>query len=135
MIARFGVRSTIRLGVVIMAFGLVLIGASIATEVLVLVVAGFGIVGLGQGLVIPTGVELIMTSASSDQAGSAAGVNETIVEAGGALGVAVMGSVLVGMSSFSRPLVVAAAVLVLGAFVSLRVQRTAALSVPTSADL
>jgi predicted MFS family arabinose efflux permease len=64
-----------------------------------------------------------MTSASPDQAGSAAGVNETIVEAGGALGVAVMGSVLVGMSSFSRPLVVAAVGLAVGAFVSLRVQR------------
>jgi MFS family permease len=125
VIERIGVRSTIRLGVLIMGCGLVLIGGAIASEVLPLVVAGFGIVGLGQGLVIPTGVELIMTSASSDQAGSAAGVNETIVEAGGALGVAVMGSVLIGMSSFSRPLVVAALVLGLGAFVSLRVQRTA----------
>lgn len=126
VIARIGVRSTIRLGALIIAFGLILIGASIASEMLLLVVAGFGIVGLGQGLVIPTGVELIMTSASSDRAGSAAGVNETIVEAGGALGVGVMGSVLVGMSSFSRPFVVATAVLGAGAFVSLRVLRTTA---------
>ena len=70
-------------------------GTDLAWNLVVGVLVAFGAVGFGQGLVIPTGIELIMTSASADQAGSAAGVNETIVEAGGALGVAAMGSVLV----------------------------------------
>lgn len=50
--------------------------------------------GLGIGLGCPPGVELIMGSVPPEQAGQAAGVNETIVEAGGALGIAVLGSVL-----------------------------------------
>ncbi len=124
-VARVGAAGTIRLGVATMTVGLLGTGLGIATNLVPLVIVAFGLVGLGQGFVIPTGMELIMSSAAFDQAGSAAGVNETIVEAGGAFGVAVMGSVLVGTASFSRPLVVGAAGLVLGATVSLRVQRRA----------
>lgn len=124
-VARVGAAGTIRLGAATMTVGLLGTGLGIATGLVPLVIVAFGLVGLGQGFVIPTGIELIMSSAAFDQAGSAAGVNETIVEAGGALGVAVMGSVLVGTASFSRPLVVGAAGLVLGATVSLRVQRRA----------
>jgi predicted MFS family arabinose efflux permease len=64
-----------------------------------------------------------MTSASAARAGEAAGVNETIVEAGGALGVAVMGSVLVASGSFARPMVVATMVFLLGVWASVAVQR------------
>ena len=51
-------------------------------------------VGLGIGLTCPPSVELIMAGVPPEQAGQAAGVNETLVEAGGAFGIAVMGSVL-----------------------------------------
>ena len=58
------------------------------------VIAAIVVVGLGVGLACPPGVEMIMGSVPPEQAGQAAGVNETIVEAGGAFGIAVMGSVL-----------------------------------------
>ena len=71
--------------------------------------------GLGIGTTAPSGAELIMSSASADNAGAAAGVNETIVEAAGALGVAVLGTVLAaqGLTSgthYAWPMVVAAVV-------------------------
>ena len=58
------------------------------------IVIAVTIAGLGIGLGCPPGVELIMGSVPPEHAGQAAGVNETIVEAGGAFGIAVMGSVL-----------------------------------------
>ena len=58
-------------------------------------------------------------------AGEAAGVNETIVEAAGALGVAVLGSVLVASGSFARPMVVATALFTLGLGTSVVVHRRA----------
>lgn len=58
------------------------------------VVFAVALAGLGLGIAVPPGVELIMGSVPPEHAGQAAGVNETIVEAGGAFGVAVMGSVL-----------------------------------------
>lgn len=58
------------------------------------VVVAISLAGLGVGLATPPGVELIMGSVPPERAGQAAGINETIVEAGGAFGVAVMGTVL-----------------------------------------
>ncbi|CAN5794980.1 MFS transporter [soil metagenome] len=58
------------------------------------VVIAISLAGLGVGLGCPPGVELIMGSVPPEHAGQAAGVNETIVEAGGAFGIAVMGTVL-----------------------------------------
>jgi predicted MFS family arabinose efflux permease len=45
-----------------------------------------------------------MSSARPERAGSASGVNETLVEASGALGIAVLGSVLVESGSYAWPL-------------------------------
>jgi MFS family permease len=125
VVRRGGHVATIGGGSVLMVSGLLVSGAGIANGSLALAVIGFSIFGLGQGLAIPSGVELIMTSAAPEQAGSAAGVNETIVEAGGALGVAVMGSVLVGTTSFAWPLPVGAAAVAAGAAVSVAIQRRA----------
>ena len=64
-------------------------GGHVAAIVVVSVAFGAGI-----GFTTPVGVELQMGSVPPERAGIAAGVNETIVEAGGALGVAVLGTVL-----------------------------------------
>jgi MFS family permease len=125
-VQRLGHAGTIAFGAVVMAGGLLITGAAVGGGSLALAVVAFSFVGLGQGFVIPSGVELIMTSAAPEQAGSAAGVNETIVEAGGALGVAVMGSVLVGATSFAWPLPVGAGIVAVGAALSVAVQRRAA---------
>ena len=67
-------------------------------------------VGAGIGAASASGAELIMSSARPERSGSASGVNETLVEAAGALGIAVLGSVLVETGSFGWPLPVAAGV-------------------------
>jgi MFS family permease len=122
-VLRWGHRGTIVRGATSMVLMLLATAAGIGTGSLALTVVAFTLSGLGVGLVLPSGVELIMTSAAPEQAGSAAGVNETIVEAGGALGVAVMGSVLVASSSFAWPLPVAACVVAAGAAMAARIQR------------
>jgi MFS family permease len=110
---------TAALGLLLLATGVV--GASIAIGAgsLPAGIALFALVGTGVGLAAPTGAELIMSAAPPARAGSAAGVNETIVEASGALGVAVLGSVLSGSHSFAWPLPVAA-VVALAAAVAVR---------------
>lgn len=125
VVARLGEIRSVGVGGVVMTAGLVGMGTGIALDSLAVTIVAFAAVGLGQGLVVPTAIELIMRSAPAEQAGAAGGVNETIIEAGGALGVAVMGSVLVAASSFAWPLAVAAVGLVLGATAAQRVQRHA----------
>ena len=73
--------------------GSLLVGAAGHGNLAAILVAIVGL-GLGIGLGVPPAVELIMGSVPPEQAGQAAGVNETIVEAGGALGIAVLGSML-----------------------------------------
>jgi MFS family permease len=129
MVGRYGSARTIAAGVVLVAAGMLGTALAISLDSVVGAVVAFGVFGLGQGWTIPTGMELIMTSASAARAGSAAGVNETIVEAGGALGVAVLGSVLVAAGGFASPLLVGTGAFVLAAGVSLRVQRGRAATV------
>jgi MFS transporter, DHA2 family, multidrug resistance protein len=123
VVARGGHVRAIGWGAAGMVASLVLTGVGVGTGSLTLAVLAFSLFGFAQGMVIPSGVELIMTSAAPEQAGSAAGVNETIVEAGGALGIAVMGSVLVGAASFGWPIVVGAGVVAVGAAGSCAVLR------------
>jgi EmrB/QacA subfamily drug resistance transporter len=81
------------------AGGLLLLAAALTSGAafhagLVPVVVAVAVAGMGVGLAVPPSVELIMGSVAPEQAGQAAGINETIVETGGALGIAVMGTVL-----------------------------------------
>jgi MFS family permease len=73
--------------------GLVATAVTLGTGSVAWTAGCFGLVGLGCGGVA-SAVELIMSSVPAEQAGTASGINETVVEGGGALGVAVLGSVL-----------------------------------------
>ncbi len=112
---RWGPVAVIAGGLVTMAVGLVLAAWAVESARLVVVVLALVVVGAGEGAAIPSGVELIMTSVPPAQAGTAAGVNETLVEAGGAVGIAVLGSTLAAGAGFAAPLLVAAAVTALTA--------------------
>ncbi len=90
--ARLGLGGAAATGLLVLAAALgigVVFHADVAPVVLAISLAG-----LGVGLACPPGVELIMGSAPPEQAGQAAGINETIIESGGAVGIAVMGTVL-----------------------------------------
>lgn len=92
IVDRVGLARTAALGMSVMIAALVF-GAAWPAG-LASIVGAVVLLGLGLGLSCPAAVELIMGSVPPEQGGQSAGVNETIVEAGGALGVAVLGSVL-----------------------------------------
>jgi MFS family permease len=90
------------------ALGAAIAALAVVAESLPGVAVAGVFVGFGVGAAAASGAELIMSSAPPERAGSASGVNETLVEAAGALGIAVLGSVLVETGSFAWPLPVAA---------------------------
>ena len=52
------------------------------------------VMGAGMGLVMAPASEIIMSTVPADQAGAGSAVNDTVREVGGALGIAVVGSVV-----------------------------------------
>jgi MFS transporter, DHA2 family, multidrug resistance protein len=86
--ARFAVVGGLALGA---------LGSGLLTQVeessLALLVAGSVVMGLGLGAVGTLGTDLIVGAAPPARAGAAAGISETGTELGGALGIAILGSV------------------------------------------
>jgi predicted MFS family arabinose efflux permease len=101
---RFGHPAMAAVGLLLLAAGGAVATVGVVAENLPLVVVAALFVGSGIGFAAVSGVELIMSSARPERAGSASGVNETLVEASGALGIAVLGSVLVETGSYAWPL-------------------------------
>jgi EmrB/QacA subfamily drug resistance transporter len=89
---RFGVRLVIPAGIALMGLGLLdLSMAGVHTSYPPLAVA-VAIMGAGMGLVMAPASTAIMTTVPAHQAGAASAINDTIREVGGALGIAVVGS-------------------------------------------
>ena len=80
-------------GLVLTAIGTGLLAFVGTSSGLALVVASSVITSLGFGLVVTLTVDLILTAAPPERAGAAAAISETGFEFGGALGIAVMGSI------------------------------------------
>ncbi|QXC60199.1 MFS transporter [Aquihabitans sp. G128] len=157
LVGRLGQGRAVAVGLLVLAGALAtgaLFHGSVLPVLLAVTVAGFGV-----GLACPPAVELIMGSVPPEHAGQAAGVNETIVEAGGAFGIAVMGTVLAvtagGVGSVApdrlvgpagaaarqhftaalhAPLLVAVGLLVLAAAVVLRRTQGTSAGRPSAAD-
>lgn len=113
--ARWGYGVMAAVGLAVTALGALIAAVAVTTENLPGVVVAGAFVGVGIGIAAVSGVELIMSSARPERAGSASGVNETLVEASGALGIAVLGSVLVETGSYAWPLPVVTVVTLLTA--------------------
>jgi MFS family permease len=101
---RVGYGTTAAIGLGALAVGALVAAIAIVAESLPGVVVAGAVVGVGIGIGAVAGVELIMSSARPERAGSASGVNETLVEASGALGIALLGSVIVETGSYAWPL-------------------------------
>ncbi len=110
--ARVGYGRMAGIGLAATALGAMVAALSVVGGDLAGVVAAGALIGAGIGMAAVSGVEMIMSSARPERAGSASGVNETLVEASGALGIAVLGSVLVETGSYAWPLPVVAVVAV-----------------------
>ena len=90
---RLGLRLIIPAGMALMGLGLLgLSAAGVHTSYPTLGVA-VAIMGAGMGLVMAPASTTIMSTVPSHQAGAGSAINDTIREAGGALGIAVIGSI------------------------------------------
>src|ERR1035437_6374364 len=90
--SRFGTRLVIPAGLALMGLGLLdlsTVGVHSAYPPIALAVA---IMGAGMGLVMAPASTTIMTTVPAHQAGAGSAINDTIREVGGALGIAVVGS-------------------------------------------
>ena len=90
--SRFGTRLIIPAGMALMGLGLLDLstaGVHTAYPPLALAVA---IMGAGMGLVMAPASTTIMTTVPARQAGAGSAINDTIREVGGALGIAIVGS-------------------------------------------
>lgn len=75
------------------ALGLLMLGQVGTEESLPLLVASSVVISLGLAPVFGITTEMIVASVPPEEAGAASGISETAVELGGALGVAVLGSI------------------------------------------
>lgn len=107
-VRRFGHGPVVSVGLLAMGSGALVGALAVVLGSVGLLALGAGLVGIGMGTASTSGAELIMSSASPARAGSVAGVNETVVEAAGALGVAALGSLLAGGLGYAWPLPLAA---------------------------
>jgi EmrB/QacA subfamily drug resistance transporter len=96
---RIGPRVVISSGLVLMSGGLLALstaGVHTAYPPLALFVA---VMGAGMGLVMAPASTIIMETVPAEQAGAGSAVNDTVREVGGALGIAVVGSVVAAIYS------------------------------------
>lgn len=87
---RIGPGPTIGLGLLVAAAGALVLGSG--TD-LVVVVVGAALLEVGIGPAVTLGTDMIVAGAPPERAGAASGVSETGAELGGALGIAVLGSI------------------------------------------
>jgi len=97
-VGRFGPRRVVGTGLLVSGSGLVLLGlTSSPTVSITLVLAGFCLVGLGNGQTTAPSTTLIMSSVPRAKSGVGSAVNDLSRELGGALGIAVLGSVIASL--------------------------------------
>ena len=89
-----GIRYTVAAGLLIAAGGFWQISAASVTSGYADIVSGIVALGVGAGLVIPAATESVMGSLPSGDTGVGSAINGTFLQVGGALGVAVIGSLL-----------------------------------------
>lgn len=92
---RLTVRRTIALGLLLIAIGLGILAALLRFDSsYVIALVGVVFMAAGAGCCTPSATTSIMTSLPQNRAGVGSAVNDTTREVGGALGIAVVGSVL-----------------------------------------
>ena len=91
---RFGVRAVVPAGLVLLAAGLWWLHALSATTSYAHIAVAVVAMGAGMGLIMAPASESIMTALPQHQAGAGSAINDTVREVGGALGVAIIGSLI-----------------------------------------
>jgi len=96
LVRGFGTKVTIAAGMLIAGAGLWQISTATTATTYAGIVAGMALLGAGAGLVIPTATASVMGSVPAEHTGVGGGTAGTFLQTGGALGVAVVGSLLSG---------------------------------------
>jgi EmrB/QacA subfamily drug resistance transporter len=94
MVGRYGPRRVVGSGLIVSGTGLFLLGWVTASTSVMYIVLGFVLVGLGNGQTTAPSTTLIMGSVPRAKSGVGSAVNDLSRELGGALGIAVLGSVM-----------------------------------------
>ena len=92
-VRRFHPGTVVAGGLALGALGFAILTRVDGTSGLTAVVAGSAVLALGLGPVFTLAADLVVGSAPAERAGAASAINETSSELGGALGIAVLGSV------------------------------------------
>jgi len=94
---RLGSRVTIPAGIALMGAGLLDLGTAGVHSAYPPLALAVAIMGAGMGLVMAPASTTIMMTVPAHQAGAGSAINDTIREVGGALGIAIIGSVSAGI--------------------------------------
>ncbi|MFI0810271.1 MFS transporter [Streptomyces echinatus] len=92
--ARIGNRFVILAGMLVMVACFALLTTVGADSGFAVPAVALGLLGLGAGLAMPAAVAALMGTIPADQAGVGSALNDTIQQAGTALGIAILGSLL-----------------------------------------
>jgi predicted MFS family arabinose efflux permease len=93
-VERYGARTVVSTGLLLLASGLASMAALTASSSYAQYVVGAVLMGLGMGQTMPPATSLIMGAVPRDRAGVGSAVNDVTREVGGAIGIAVLGSLL-----------------------------------------
>jgi EmrB/QacA subfamily drug resistance transporter len=93
LVARYGTKKIVTAGLLLVAFALLLFSRVTVDGGYTLVGIVLVIIGVGMGLAMAPATDSIMGSLPPDKAGVGSAMNDTTREIGGALGVAIMGSI------------------------------------------
>jgi EmrB/QacA subfamily drug resistance transporter len=93
LVARFGTKYIVTLGLTCVAASMVIFSHATTSSGYGLVAVVLVVIGVGMGLAMAPATDSIMGSLPEDKAGVGSAVNDTTREVGGALGVAVLGSI------------------------------------------
>src|SRR5205807_4086996 len=96
VVRAIGARLTVTAGLLLIAGGLGQIATASAATTYGGILPGILLLGVGAGLVVPAATALVMGSVPAEHTGAGAATNATVLPIGGALGVAVIGSLLSG---------------------------------------
>jgi EmrB/QacA subfamily drug resistance transporter len=94
VVRRLGTKLTVALGLAIVSAGLWQISGATVTTTYSGVVAGAIMIGVGAGLVMPAATGSLMATLPLEHTGVGSATNGTFLNIGGALGVAILGSIM-----------------------------------------
>ncbi len=94
VVARFGARATISAGLAITAIGVAFMGMLGTASPYWLTAVALVVLAIGLALIMPIATHAIVTSLPAHKAGVGSAVNDTTRETGGAIGIALLGTLL-----------------------------------------